>query len=730
MCGRQEIAGAPVTTLGPGDELPLAPFGRNRTQTASMRNWGMAETHPLLADWTGPLALPDFSSIEVGQFESAFALVMQMHIADLDAIADNPETPTFLNTVVAFDDAGQPYARLGRLFSNLCAADTSPALQQVERTMAPKLAAHRSRVAMHEGVFARIDALHVKKTGLALDTVQERLLDRFHIDFVQGGAKLTGDDRKRASQIAEELASRQTRFAQNVLADESSWFIELRNDDDFAGLPDWLRSAAASAASALGLASGSHVITLSRSLVTPFLAYSTRRDLRETAWKAWIRRGENGDANDNRSLISEILALRLELARLHGYNTFTDYQLTDTMAKNPAAVDELLQQVWTPARSSAIAEYEELTALARAAGVPELAGWDWHHYAEKIRNTKYLLDDDEVKPYFSLDAMLAAALDCATRLFGLHFTERPDLPTYHPDVRVFEVRNAHNELCGVFLSDNFARPSKRSGAWMSSYRLRSFDTALVGTDAGVPIVANHNNFSKAATGSPTLLSLDDTRTLFHEFGHGLHALLSASPYKRLAGTAVLRDFIELPSQLFEHWVLEPEVLRRHARHVETGAVIPDELIERLRKSEHFNQGFATVEYVASALVDLALHQLTDLESFDVGDFERATLSELGMPPAMVMRHRPTHFSHLFSSEYYASSYYVYMWAEVLDADAFDAFTEADDPFDRATAQKLQTFIYSSGNTIEPGEAYRSFRGRDAGIEPLLRGRGLISTVAN
>ncbi len=679
----------------------------------------MPET-TLLHEWTGPLALPDFSAIDPTEFVGAFTTAMQQHLDEIDEIAANPEPPTFANTAVAFDRCGELLNRLSRLFGNLCSAETSPVLQEAERVLAPLLAAHGSSISLHAGLFARLDSLNAASDQLSLSDEQKRLLERFVLDFQRGGARLRGADRDRAAAIAQELAVLQTQFSQNLLSDESTWLLELDSASDLDGLPEWLRAAARGAAAAAGMAEGAHAITLSRSLVSPFLEYSTRRELREQAWKAWIARGET----DNAPLISQILRLRLELARLHGFATFTDYQLDDTMAKRASNVEALLRRVWTPARASAIAEHEELSAIARSGGEPAVEGWDWRFYAEKVRGTKYQLSDEDIKPYFSLDGVLAAAFDCASRLFHVTFVERHDVAVYHPDVRVFEVLDSTGARYGVFLSDNFARPSKRSGAWMSSYRLR--DNSLEG-DARLPVIANHNNFAKAEAGSPTLLSLDDARTLFHEFGHGLHGLLSDVSFKRLAGTSVLRDFVELPSQLFEHWLLEPDVLRRHARHVETGEPIPDHLIELIQKSAHFNQGFETVEYTSSALVDMILHQKTDLESLDLDEFERTTLAELGMPQAMVMRHRLPQFAHLFSSSSYASNYYVYMWAEVLDADAFDAFTEAGDPFDAETAERLHAYIYSSGNSIEPGEAYRKFRGRDATIEPLLRGRGLLPT---
>ncbi len=677
--------------------------------------------NPLLQEWTGPLALPPFAALDDEHFEPALTHAMALHLAEVDAIAANTDEPTFENTCVAFDRCGAILGVVGRVFGNLCSAETSPDLQAVERAMAPRLAAHHASISLHAGVFARIDSLHRRIDSLGLAPVEERLLQRQHLDFVRGGAMLSGEARVRVGALAEELATLQTQFAQNVLADETGWHLELPTEADRAGLPEWLLAAARGAARDAGLADGAHIITLSRSLIVPFLETSTRRDLRETAFAVWMARGENGGRSDNRQLITDILIRRRELASLHGYANFAEFQTDDMMAKSPGAVAHLLHAVWAPARAAALAEQEQLGELARRDGNTDFQAWDWRYYAEAMRSATFDLHDDEVKPYFSLDRVLEAAFDCAGRLFGIRFTERPDIATYHPDVRIFEVRGGDDQVVGVFLSDNFARPTKRSGAWMSSYRMRA--DYLLG-DQALPVIANHNNFAKAEIG-PTLLSIEDGRTLFHEFGHGLHGLLSTSPFHRLAGTNVLRDFVELPSQLYEHWLLEPEVLRRHARHVETGETIPDELVDRVRRAAQFNQGFATVEYTSCALLDLALHQESDPAAIDISEFERSQLAELGMPPAVIMRHRLPHFLHLFSSSSYASGYYVYLWAEVLDADAHDAFIEAGDPFDAPTAARLREFIYSSGNTIEPGEAYRAFRGRDPGIEPLLRGRGLL-----
>lgn len=679
-------------------------------------------SNPLLAEWDGPLGLPPFLSVTPDQFEPAFSVVMAEHLAELDAIGSQTASPTFENTVLRFDRAGERFQRVASLFANLCAAQTSPELQAVEMTMAPLLAAHQSAILLNEPLFLRLDSLVQRVDDLELSSPERRLLERFHRDFVRGGAELRGEARVRSAEISERLATLFTEFSQNVLSDESKWFLELSGHDDLAGLPDWLRDAASQAASERGLPEGSFAISLSRSLCVPFLTWSTRRDLRERVWRAWLQRGANGGDTDNARIIPEILELRVEYARLLGFSTFADYQLADTMATTASAVNDLLMQTWIPARSAAIAEHEELTGLARANGHDEVEAWDWRFYAEEVRRTRFDLDDAELKPYFAFDGVLAAAFECAERLFGVSFRGRGDLPTYHEDVRVFEMYDRLGALSGVFLSDNFARPNKESGAWMSSYRQRA---DFRSGNSALPLIANHNNLAKAAPGRPTLLSLDDARTLFHEFGHGLHGLLSNSPFLRLSGTDVLVDFVELPSQLYEHWILEPEVLRRHCRHVETGEPMPDELIARLQRAAHFNQGFETVEYVACALIDLRLHQLTDLKDFDLDEFERAQFADLGMPAAMTMRHRLPHFSHLFSSNAYASAYYVYLWAEVLEADAFEAFREAGDVFDPTLAERLRRYVYEAGDTIEPVAAYRSFRGRDATVEPMLKGRGLL-----
>lgn len=681
-----------------------------------------ATSNPLLAPWETPYGLPPFASVRAEHFVPAFEVALQRQRAEVDAIAANPAPPDFENTVAAFDRCGRLYWRLEGLFYNLTSSETSPALQQVEREMAPKIAAHTNAIYMHRGLFARLDALHAARETLALTPEQRRLLERFHFDFVRAGARLDAAKQKRYAQVTERLAELTTRFGQNVLADESAYRLELHGERDLAGLPDFVRDSARQAAADRGV--DGHVITLSRSLVVPFLTFSDRRDLREQAWRAWTSRGEHDGEHDNRPVAQEILALRREQAQLHGYASYADYALADTMAGTQAAVNRLLDQVWQRAKLSVERERGALRALMLSRGERfELEAWDWRYYAEKVRQLRYELDEAQVKPYFPLERMVEAVFDCAQRLFGIRFVAQPQVAAYHPDVKVYEVRGADDTLIGVFLHDNFARTTKRSGAWMSSYRMQSRNTGAGGAHI-TPIVVNNNNFARGAPGSPTLLSFDDARTLFHEFGHGLHGLLSSVTYERLSGTNVLRDFVELPSQIFENWLTEPSVLKRHARHFETGEPIPDALVERIRAAEQFNQGFETVRYTASALVDMAVHARTDDAPIDIVTFEREVQQRIGLPPGVGMNHRLPHFQHLFAGSSYAAGYYVYLWAEVLDADGFDAFGEAGNPFDPALAQRLQRWIYASGNSVEPSLAFRAFRGREPTVEPMLRRRGL------
>ena len=676
--------------------------------------------NPLLQPWRTPYELPPFQRVRPEHFKPALEAAMRAHRVEVDTIAGNADAPTFSNTAAALDRAGRALTRIELLFHNLCASETSPALQAVEREMMPRLAAHHSAIRLMPKLFARLDRLHAERATLSLRAEDRRLLERLHLDFTLAGSRLSESAKQRLGEIVARLAALQTQFSQNVLADEAGDGLVLRNERDLAGLPEQIRGAARAAARVRGIPDA-WLITLNRSLIVPFLTFSDRRDLRERAFNAWVRRGENAGAHDNRPIAREILALRQEQATLLGYRNYAECALVDRMARTPSAVASLLARVWEAAKAKAGAECEALRAMALSRGENiTIEPWDWRYYAEKVRKARYDFDEAAIKPYFPLGQMVGAAFDCAQRLFGVRFVARSDLELYHPDVRAYEVRDRDDRIIGIFLADNFARPTKRGGAWMSAYRYQSRIDGDV-----LPVIVNNNNFAKGPDGEPVLLSADDVRTLFHEFGHGLHGLLSQVTYERLSGTRVLQDFVELPSQLFEHWAFEPDVLQRHALHFQTGLPIPKALVDKLRHAERFNKGFETVEYVASALVDMALHAQENPQGLDIGGFEEAELARIGMPREIVMRHRLPHFGHLFSGSAYAAGYYVYMWAEVLDADGFEAFVEAGNVFDPTLAERLRRNVYAAGGMLEPTAAYRAFRGRDASVEPMLAKRGLI-----
>jgi peptidyl-dipeptidase Dcp len=677
------------------------------------------EDNPLLRTWPAPFEVPPFPELQPVHYRSAFEAALAEHRHEIDAIAADPAAPTFDNTVTAMELAGQTLRRVSAVFFNLCGTDGNEETEAIEREIAPVLARHRTAILMNEALFRRVDELHRNSEALNLSSEQRRVLERHHIAFRRAGAALDPESRRRLAEIIERLASLGTAFSQAVLADEKAFLLVLESEDDLAGLPDFVRSAARQAADERGHP-GKHVITLGRSSIEPFLQFSARRDLREKAFKAWIARGENGGASDTTMLIGEMLRLRGERAKLLGFPSFAHFRLDDCMAKTPDAVSELLTTVWSPARQRALAERDALQELIDAEGGDfALAPWDWRYYTEKLRKARYDLDAAEIKPYLQLDRIIEAAFETARRLFGLTFHPRDDVPLYHPEVRVWEVRDRDGRHVGVFLGDYFARPSKRSGAWMTGFRSQE---KLAGEIR--PIIVNVMNFAKGPPGEASLLSMDDARTLFHEFGHALHGLLSDVTYPSIAGTKVATDFVELPSQLYEHWLERPEILNRYAVHHRTGAPMPQALTERVIASRNFNQGFATVEYVASALVDLDMHLLPNADNLDVKGFEQESLAKIGMPAEIAMRHRPSHFTHVFSGDGYAAGYYSYIWSEVLDADAFAAFEETGDVFDVDTARRLHEFVYSAGYLRDPKDAYVAFRGRLPTSEALLKKRGL------
>jgi peptidyl-dipeptidase Dcp len=683
--------------------------------------------NPFFADWTTPDGVPPFDRIEPEHFRPAYARALAGHEQELAAISANDQPPTFDNTIAALELSGEALDRVENVFHVLAGAHTNADLLEIEREMAPRIAGHWNKINTDAALFQRIDSLMRSAETLGLSAEQKRVLERYHTGFRRAGAALDTTAKKRLAEIIERLAALGTTFSQNVLAEEQAFTLALDGETDLAGLPDFMREALKSDAQERGL--DGYVLTLSRSSVLPFLQFSARRDLREKIFRGFTMRGDNGGPTDNKAVIAEMVRLRAERARLLGFSDFAHYRLDDAMAKTPAAVRNLLDTVWAPARSHALADRDAMQELVQEDGGNfKLAPWDWRYYAEKLRQRRCDFDEAAIKPYLSLDRIVDAAFYTAQRLFGLSFVPRTDVPVWHPDVRVWAVRDHDDRQIGLFFGDYFARASKQSGAWMTSLR----DQEKLAGDIE-PLIVNVCNFAKAADGEPTLLSFDDARTLFHEFGHALHGLLSAVTYPKIAGTNVATDFVELPSQLYEHWLEQPAVLRRFALHYQTGKPMPEELLQRLIAARNFNQGFATVEYLASAFVDLDFHSLPSPtkgdSAIDPSAFETKALARIGMPDEIVMRHRPPHFGHIFSGGGYAAAYYSYMWSEVLDADAFAAFEETGDIFDPATAKQLRDTIYAAGGSRDPADAYRAFRGRLPSAEPLLRKRGFAEPLA-
>ncbi len=680
------------------------------------------EKNPLLTPWTGPFDAPPFARIEPAHFRPAFEIALKEARAEIDAIAQNPAPPTFANTIEALERSGRSLDRVANVFYNLAGAATNDALEAIEREMAPILSRHRSETYFNEALFARIEALKADEAKLGLDEEQTRVLERYHLNFTRTGAGLPAESKARLAEIAARLASLGAAFGQNVLADEKS-FLMLLEAGDLEGLPDFLVKGAARTAAERGH-SGKYGVTLSRSSIEPFLQFSARRDLREKAFRAWTARGENGGPTDNRAIAAEMVMLRAERARLLGYESFAHFRLADTMAKTPEAALDLLRSVWEPGVLRAQREEEALQQIvAGEGGNFKVAPWDWRYYAEKRRKAEFDLDEGEIKPYLQLGQLIEAAFHTANRLFGLNFEERCDIKLYQPDARAWTVSRGAEPIA-LFIGDYFARPSKHSGAWMNVFRgQQKLD------EPQLPIIVNVMNFARGGEGEASLLSFDDARTLFHEFGHGLHGILSDVTYPLISGTNVARDFVEFPSQLYENWLEQPEILRRFALHYRTGEPMPEALLAKLLSARRFNQGFATVEYAASALVDLGLHLDPAPQDLDVVAFERAELARVGMPDAIAMRHRTPHFQHIFSGESYSAGYYSYLWSEILDADGFEAFQESGDIFDAGVARRLHDFVYAAGGSRDYEIAYREFRGRAPSPRALLRKRGLDAEPA-
>ena len=686
-------------------------------------------TNPLLAKWEGPYGgVPPFDRVQVSQFKPALEAAMAENLAEADRIAKDPAAPTFDNTIAAMERAGQTLDRVQTIYGVFGSTMNGPEFQVVQREMAPRLAAFGDQITQNEALFKRIETVYNSSEKSKLTPEQQRLTWFYYTNFVRAGARLGADAKSRLSQINQQLARLYTRFSQNVLAEEDGEFITLKSEAELAGLPQSVRDAAAAAA-ATKKQPGAWIITNTRSSIDPFLTYSDRRDLREKAWRMFVNRGDNGDEHDNNAIITEILQLRAERARLLGYPTHAHWRLENAMAKTPEHAMELMEQVWKPAVARVHEEVADMQALADKMSDKEgarikIEPWDYRYYAEKVRKARYDLDQNEVKQYLQLEKLREGIFWVAGELFNFNFTPATNVPVVHPDIRVWEVTDkTTGRYIGLWYFDPYARAGKRSGAWMNAYRSQERVNGEIAT-----IVSNNANFVKGKPGEPLLISWDDATTMFHEFGHALHGLNSSVTYPSLSGTAVARDYVEFPSQLLEHWLSTPEVLQRFAVHYQTGKPIPQTLVDRIKSATTFNEGFITVEYLAAALVDMKLHLAGD-KKIDPDAFEKATLAELGMPREIVMRHRTPQFMHVFSSDGYSAGYYSYLWADVLTADAYGAFVEAGGPYDHKVAERLRKYIFSVGNTIDPAEAYRNFRGRDPRVEALMKKRG-FSTMNN
>jgi peptidyl-dipeptidase Dcp len=687
---------------------------------------GTSATNPLLTEWTGPHGgVPPFDKVKVEDFRPALEKGMEENLADVERIAKDSGPPTFENTIAGLERAGRTLDRVTTVYGIWSGNMSSPSFQAVQREMAPKLAAFSDKITQNEALFRRIEAVYNSPEKSKLTPEQQRLTWRYYTNFVRAGAKLRTAEKQRLSAINQQLAGLYTKFSQNLLADETDQFLVLKSEDELAGLPASLRESAVAAAASKKVANA-WVITNTRSSIDPFLTYSDRRELRERAWKMFVNRGDYGDKNDNNAIITEILQLRAERAKLLGYPTHAHWRLENAMAKTPERAMELMEAVWKPAIARVKEEVADMQALADKEGAKiTIEPWDYKYYAEKVRKARYDLDQNEVKQYLQLERVREAMFWVAGELFNFSFTPVTGVPLYHPDVTVWEVKGKiSGKHVGLWYFDPYAREGKRSGAWMNAYRNQERMDGEVTT-----IVSNNSNFVKGKPGEPVLISWDDATTMFHEFGHALHGLSSDVTYPSLSGTSVPRDYVEFPSQLLEHWLSTPEVLQKFAVHYQTGKPIPQALVDRINKASTFNEGFDTTEYLASALVDMKLH-LAGSQKIDPDKFERETLAQLGMPKEIVMRHRTPQFGHVFSGDGYSAGYYSYLWSDVITADAFGAFTEGKGPYDKAVAERLRKIIFSVGNTIDPADVYRAFRGRDPRVEALMRKRGFPVSGTN
>jgi peptidyl-dipeptidase Dcp len=674
---------------------------------------------PLLEPWTGPYGgIPRFDKIKTSRFKPAFTKAMNMLRAEIDAIASAKSAPTFDNTVVAFEDAGRPFNRVSNFFGIYTSTMNDKAMQALETDMSPVLASFGDEIIQNDALFQRLKAVYDARTSSGLNAEQQRLTDVYYTRFARQGAGLDKAKKQRMQEINKRLASLFTAFGQNQLGDEESYTLVIDKEADLDGLPASLRDSAAEAAKSRGQA-GKWVFTNTRSSMEPFLVFSTRRELREKGWRMWVNRGNNNDARDNKAVAAEILQLRAERAKLLGYPTHAHWIVDDNMAKTPEAALGLMMKVWKAAVARANEEVADMQKVADGEGAKiKIEPWDYRHYAEKVRKARYDIDQNEVKPYFQLHKMVEGMFWAAGQVYGLEFVKLKGVPVYHRDMSTYDVRR-NGKRVGLFYFDPYARTGKRSGAWMNEYRTQERFKAAI-----TPIVSNNSNFVKGKAGEPVLISWDDASTLFHEFGHALHGLVSNVTYPTLAGTSTKRDFVEFPSQVNEYWLETPEVLNKFAVHYKTGKPIPKDLVERVLKAKNFNQGFETVEYLANAIYDMKIHMAaTPDKRIDIADFERQTMAEIGMPKEIVLRHPATAFGHIFSGDGYSAGYYVYIWADAMTADVYEGFVEKGGLYNNDACKLLEASIMSVGNSIPPNEAFRRFRGRDVDTNALMRDRG-------
>lgn len=672
--------------------------------------------NPLLAPWIGPYGgVPPFEKVKISDFKEALAAAMKENLDEVDAIANKPEPATFENTIIALERAGKTLDRVSTIYYIWAGSMSSDEFEPIQTEMEPLLAAHGDKITQNEKLFKRIEAVYDQESK-SKEGERYRLTWLDYTNFVRKGARLDAAGKKRLAQINQDLAGLFTKFNQNLLGDESQIYLTVTKREDLAGLPQSLIDAAAQDAATKKV--GGWVIRNTRSSIEPFLTYADNRKLRERAFKMFVNRGDNADARDNNAAIKKILKLRAERAKLLGFPAHPHWRLENSMAKKPENAVKLMEDVWPAAVARVHEEVADMQKLADKEGKGvKIEPWDYRYYMEKVRKDKYDLDQNDIKPYLQMDKIREAMFWVAGELFGFEFTPVKDVPVYHPDMVVYEVKDrSTGKHIGLWYFDPYARDGKRSGAWMNAYRNQDK------LDNETTIVSNNANFVKTKPGEPVLISWDDAITMFHEFGHALHGLSSNVTYPSLSGTNVSRDYVEFPSQLLEHWLSTPEVLNKYAIHYKTGKPMPQELVEKINKTATFNQGFSTVEYLSSAIVDMKLHLAADAD-IDPDKFERETLAAIGMPHEIVMRHRLPQFGHLFSSDNYSAGYYSYLWADVLTADAYEAFTEAKGPYDKDVAARLKKYIFSVGNTIEPAEAYRNFRGHDPNVDALMRKRG-------